>query len=77
MTNPTRMIPTTSEQLKVLPLVCRCPGGKRRLPLRFAPWVVEFIRQHDPNRLAGSYRCSDCGGVVRIAAGDMNGASTT
>lgn len=72
-----RVIPTTSERLKSLRLFCRCPGGSRRMPIRFAPWILDIIKAHDPNRLFATYRCKDCGGVVRMAAAAALDAETT
>ena len=65
----------------VLPLTCTCPGG-RRLPLRLMPEALFWLRRNMQDGLmpadmvVQTYRCSNCGTVVYITAGDLSLADT-
>jgi hypothetical protein len=62
----------TTDALLALMVTCRCPSGRRVLPIRVAHAALPLFRNGmAPDALILTYRCHSCRAIVPVRARDF------
>jgi hypothetical protein len=68
----------TTDALLALDVTCKCPSGRRVLPIRVARSTVPMFQNGaPPDRVVMTYRCGSCRDIVAIRIKDFRGVAGT